>query len=471
MPKPIATTIKHLFVTFFARHGSFTILLLTLELLFIPILWLLHLAITAMLSIKQHRLKLFIGMITIHLLLSFHLYRYLHPTIAIPINAISQMRLTLQQDAIPNALERATVQAYSLTLGATEIQVYQRLPLRVSFRNLDKVLPRGSVLSAPIKMYQEKNGTLYISVDARQMTLERFASPLWQWREKTMQQIKHLLESRLQSSAGLYLAVTLGDRSLLSPHTARLFQATGLAHLLALSGMHATFLIATIFFLLKKFSLRQRFILLLPIVILHALLAGMLYTLLRAYIMAITLLIGRLDYRHLSVLDTLAFSSILLLLYDPQVLLSLSFHLSFVSVLGIILFYRPIFKLFKQLAKPLPKKVRNHSLTQVIFGSLAISFAVELLLNPLILFHFKEMQLFSFLSNLLFPILFLGFLLLGSLTLIAPVLLPFLTFFDTLMHHALQHLDIYRISPSWQFIAIIHLPLALSLLFWHNRRR
>ncbi|NIZ40989.1 ComEC/Rec2 family competence protein [Entomospira entomophila] len=442
-------------------HGAWLLLALSLEFVFIRWLWILHLLFVIQAYLVRKRIIHLLVFLILHIIISQYFIRQQHPVrLPVLITSIHHITLYVTQDMQPNALQRSRLVGYTLTVGGKEICVQHKQFIEVILTHYNQPLRRGQIISLDITKLSADDTKLIAVAHGSKLTTNGFIHPIWMYRSHTLDRILHYTYTQLQESAGLFLAVLIGDQSLLSIHTQRLFRNSGLAHLLALSGFHASLLVGLIFFLLKPLPLTLRTLLLIPFIIIHAWLSGFIYTLLRAYFMAITLLYFKILYRDANKLDILAWSSILILLYDWRAIYSSSFHLSFLAIWAILVLYKPMLKVLTHI--PLPQLLRK---------SLAISFAVDLTLNPLVLYLFKEVQIFSFVANFIFPPLFLFYLLLSTLTMItSPLLLTLLHSYEHFLHAILQYFNLYLWRVHWLPILLVHGLLALGVTFYYNRR-
>ncbi|WP_117237751.1 DNA internalization-related competence protein ComEC/Rec2 [Thermus sediminis] len=179
---------------------------------------------------------------------------------------------------------------------------------------------------------------------------------------------------------GLVLGEKLGLEEAYS-----LFQRAGLAHLLAVSGLHVGFLVGSALLLPLG---RWRYLLALGLLPLYLFLAGPSPSLVRASLMAGLSLLGLfLGLGAAGVVQALGVALFLQLLLRPEALLSLGFQLSYLAVLGLALVL-PSLKL--------PPGFRGY-----LLGGLAASLAVQAFLAPLLLHRFHFLPLLAPLSNLL----------------------------------------------------------------------
>ncbi|GGM92651.1 DNA internalization-related competence protein ComEC/Rec2 [Thermus composti] len=184
--------------------------------------------------------------------------------------------------------------------------------------------------------------------------------------------------------AELLEGLVLGDKAGLEEAYSG-FQKAGLAHLLALSGLHVGLLVGA--FLLLPLG-RFRYLLALGVLPLYLWLAGPSPSLLRASLMAGLSLLGLLlGLGSAGVLQALGLALFLQLLLNPHALLSLGFQLSHLAVLGLALFLSPL---------PRPRGLKGHLLL-----GLATPLAAQAPLVPLLLARFGFFPLLSPLANLL----------------------------------------------------------------------
>lgn len=138
---------------------------------------------------------------------------------------------------------------------------------------------------------------------------------------------------------GLSRALLLGDRQGLDQATTADFRDAGLAHILAVSGLHVSLMMMALFFVLKRLRLSPR-VLLGLIALLLLLYAWMLEfspSIVRAGILTLLFLLGRVVKRRVDPLSSWSLAFLLILLFRPLDLFTLGFQLSFLAVLGIVL--------------------------------------------------------------------------------------------------------------------------------------
>ena len=146
------------------------------------------------------------------------------------------------------------------------------------------------------------------------------------------------------STAGVMIASLLGNKYFLDKPTAELFREGGTFHVLVISGLHITF-IGGLTLLLVRFFTRRRFwqfLIAISFLWAYSIAVGADVPVVRATIMFTILLFSQVIYRSGSLLNSLGFCAVILLVWRPEDLFSQSFQLTFMSVLAIVAFAFPL---------------------------------------------------------------------------------------------------------------------------------
>ena len=193
--------------------------------------------------------------------------------------------------------------------------------------------------------------------------------------------------------AGLLLGLALGDDSRLDPALERDFRATGLSHLLVVSGENVAMVLAPIVALgaALKLSRWPRFVVCLGVVAFFVVLTGAEPSVMRAGVMAGLALIGILLGRPRSTGSILAGAVVVLLVLDPALVWSVGFQLSVAATASMV-----------ALATPISERLR------FLPGSLALAtgatLAAQLGVTPMLLYYFHEVPVSTVAANVLaFP--------------------------------------------------------------------
>ena len=229
-----------------------------------------------------------------------------------------------------------------------------------------------------------------------------------QWAEETLHRfVEGNRQQRIASA--LVLGITDG----LDPDLLGAYAATGSMHILAVSGLHISILY---FLLLWILSPLNRFgkapwlvaVAALAILWLYAFVTGLSPSVLRAVGMFSFFALAKPWARSTNTYNTLAASAFCLMLYDPFLIRSVGFQLSYLAVLGIVFLYPRIVVLWEPPYRFLAE----------VWKLAAVSVAAQIATFPLGLLYFHQFPNYFLLSNLFvvplsFVILILGLLLLA----------------------------------------------------------
>lgn len=157
-----------------------------------------------------------------------------------------------------------------------------------------------------------------------------------------------IIDSGAGSDASAFLtAVIVGDDSYLQPDTDEAFRTSGLAHLLALSGLHVGIIIMFITVCLSwmrpsRYGYRILYILIIAASFAYAAFAGMTPSVVRAACMVAVLCVSAIFQRRANVYNSLCVAIFLWLVINPLWLFAPGFQMSVCAVLGITIALRAV---------------------------------------------------------------------------------------------------------------------------------
>jgi competence protein ComEC len=252
--------------------------------------------------------------------------------------------------------------------------------------------------------------------------------------ERFRQQFEAFLYANLApENAALYQALLVGDSNGLSPEVSEMYRATGIMHILAISGSHLVVVafLTTIFFrflagrvpwlLLRLPANKIALALSFPVLFLYTGFAGFQPPVARALIMTSVFMSAMLLDRQWSSLNNLAIAAFCILLSNPLSIHTASFQLSFAATAAIILVMPHLTAWRPQESSRSPWQTLRHLLISGLF----ISCAAFLATAPLALFHFNRISLAGPITTLLVtPFLCFWALPLGLLAILTQPLAP-----------------------------------------------
>ena len=139
-------------------------------------------------------------------------------------------------------------------------------------------------------------------------------------------------------NAGFLLGMLFGDKVELDPDIINDFRATGIAHLLAVSGLHTSTWCAYIILFLKLFKIKEkaRNIFCLLFLVLLCIVSAFTPSVMRASIMMAVVLFAPFFNERQDPLNSLGFSVAILTLHNPYIITSASFLLSVSATSGVL---------------------------------------------------------------------------------------------------------------------------------------
>lgn len=194
---------------------------------------------------------------------------------------------------------------------------------------------------------------------------------------------------------GIAEALLIGYTDDLDKDIVQAYSSTGVVHIIAISGMHLALIYLLLVLLfshlpgLKKSKLSQ-VILILSCLWLFSLLTGGSASVLRSAVMFTSITIGKNFVRKTSIYNSLAASAFVLLCYNPYFLWDVGFQLSYLALIGIVMFQKPISGLIF---------IKNKWLDQA-WQLVAVSIAAQIFTFPICIYYFHQFPLLFLFANL-----------------------------------------------------------------------
>jgi len=207
-----------------------------------------------------------------------------------------------------------------------------------------------------------------------------------------------ILQSQLGDSDefGVVSAMLIGYRADISADMMKAYSEAGVIHIMSVSGLHVgvIYIMITAFIGLFGWFRKNKWLNILIVLLLiwfYALLTGLSASVLRSAVMISFVAFGQAMQRSISPYNSLASAAFLLLVFNPGSIGEIGFQLSFVAVLGILLFQRPIYNTWH---------IRNKWLDK-IWQLACVSLAAQLITLPFILYYFGQFPVYFLVSNII----------------------------------------------------------------------
>ncbi len=184
-----------------------------------------------------------------------------------------------------------------------------------------------------------------------------------------------------KEKTALVMAVCFGDSDYIEKAQKEDFKKLGISHVISVSGLHMSVVYKALEIIIGyKIALLFSFV--------YMIFTGGKASTIRAFIMIFILKISSKVYKKYDSLSSISLAAIILLIFRPFYILDIGFMLSFLCVLGIILFNKKIKKLLYKLPKTLNE-------------SFSLSISSQIFSLPYVVFALKTFSFGFVFSNLL----------------------------------------------------------------------
>lgn len=262
--------------------------------------------------------------------------------------------------------------------------------------------------------------------------------------------------------SGIAYAMLFGENNYIDENVKEIFQEGGIAHLLAVSGLHISVLIFVFCYFMQKLKLSKkvRLILIIIILSLYSYLCNFSVSIVRASIMALINMYSSIRGKHYDRLSSLSLTFCIITCLSPAKMFGYSLILSFSSVFIITVFTFPFEKLFE--------KIFNSKFA----GSISLCLSIEIGLSIIQLCLFGYFPILSIFSNLIcVPIATLAFSITIILLFISTIL-PFMSLslkiFDYLIAIVIKFaswINRFGLIINFNGINMIFVLISLILIF------
>ena len=275
-------------------------------------------------------------------------------------------------------------------------------------------------------------------IEATLSKKEIFLQKINEYREKILNIHSNYLRSPNLEILG---GIVFGDDAVSTPEDVKQsFINSGLLHILAASGMNVAFIFSFFFLIFSCFKINYNINVSLGIltVLLYSMMTGLGASVIRATLMLVFVLIGKLLDRDAHSISLLSFVAFLMLVYNPMYINDVGFQLSFLVTFGLLIMTPNIVRS--------KNKILNWGI-----GVICIPLIAQLWVIPIQMFYFNNVSLYSVFANIMsVPILaivsFGGFVS-SLLSIITPIADVVCRVFDIFLNPLITIL--VKISDFW----------------------
>lgn len=225
---------------------------------------------------------------------------------------------------------------------------------------------------------------------------------------KIIENTQKILDDKTSS---ILLGLTLGYKEDIDEETRENFANASMSHILAISGMHITYVILGINIIFKNLIGKRKTIYLnICILIFYMLITNFSPSITRAGIMGIIMLFSKIVYRKSDFCTSISISLFLILIYNPFLIQNLGLQLSYGGVVGIFIFNKSIIKMLKNIK--IKNKIYRYKIKPKIQKSLdkikeiiSISLSVQIFILPIIIYNLNTFNPYFLIASLILSIL------------------------------------------------------------------
>ena len=226
------------------------------------------------------------------------------------------------------------------------------------------------------------------------------------------QRIALYLKSKMgdNSQSAILTAFVTGSKESIGKSTKETFRSSGAAHLLALSGLHVGILFMILNRITALFSLtlaarRIRVLVVVGCTAAFLTITGFIPSLARAIIMAAICSIAKVWGYRIARAETLVITAFLLICYNPQVVASIGFQLSFAAMAGIMLIMPTLSESLKRVMERWRRRgMASRTIcwcAERIAAPLLLTISCQITTLPLCLYYFQSFSNYYLITNLI----------------------------------------------------------------------
>lgn len=275
-----------------------------------------------------------------------------------------------------------------------------------------------------MRTYYRTNGINFYMVNAKVEESfgkqEQFFETIYYRYKQTLRDFRDILLDRMKSYIsetyiGLYESIMLGEKRKLTPDIKALYRINGIAHILAISGLHVTLIGGMLYKLFRKigFKFLLSGTISIGIILSYGIMTGSSNSTIRAVVMITVSIIGEILGENYDMLTGMALALIIMLMMNPYKIYDGGVILSFLAIVGVAFGKYISKKIFMTGKLKKIKKKKRHLYT--LINSLIITSSVNLITLPVIVSLYYEFPLYSVIINLaviplMTPVVLLGVL-------------------------------------------------------------
>lgn len=317
--------------------------------------------------------------------------------------------------------------------------------------NINKIEKKGNPYEFDYKKYLNSNNIVttissYNSVECIGKTNGNLIFKFcYAFRDLLDERISKYLPER---EANLYKSMIYGNDLYLDEDIKENFRKNGLSHVLAVSGLHLMYLVIILDIVFKKSNVRKAKFVYYILILGYLIISGMSISAIRASIMSIIVISNGNNNENNTKKKyiNIAISYIILVIYNPYVIFSVSGIMSYLATIGIITFNSLIYSFFEV-------KLKVPKFTRSIFKVLSTTISSLILLFPVQIYYFGVIELRLFISCVITNCIFSFIYLIGFIALF----LSFVPVISNILFNSIYFV-LFVLINLVEFLASLNIP-------------
>jgi len=260
--------------------------------------------------------------------------------------------------------------------------------------------------------YYANRDAVFAVKKAKLLKISADYNPILQKLKELRMRQEELLEKYLPiGNAAIMKAMLFGNKKEIEEEIKDLYQNNGIAHILAISGLHISLLGMTVYRILQRLPLPKWLPLFISecFLLLYGCMVGISASAFRAIFMFTLFLFSKLLKRSYDMITAMAFSALLWLTIHPRYIFDCGFQLSYGAIIGI------------GVLLPVLQTITDTISNKWIRKGIALflpSLSVTLITAPILIYNYYELSFFSIALNLIVLPLMAPLLLSGMMMLV-----------------------------------------------------
>lgn len=281
-----------------------------------------------------------------------------------------------------------------------------------------------------------------------------------------------------REESGFLKAILLGNTFDLDNEIKENFKEASISHVLAISGMHISYIVLFLERILEETikNIRVRYIIIILFLIIFSIFVGETNSVLRASITTCIVYFGKIILKKENFYSSFKIALLVLIISNPYNILSASMWLSFGGSIGIVLYSKLIEKKLLKKLNIISKKEPLKKLFFKIISISSVTIGAQIIVFPIMIYVFNTFSLNFLISNLLISELIGLILILGYLSIFFSILcfpeklLLKLTINLTKVLASLPLTKVLLNTPKLINIVIYYVILLIILVFYKKKR-